>query len=154
MSASARFLACGLSHCLLERHRLLFPSAAVAEEMLPRLYCSPSAPPAYVVLPMPKPLLVRSSRGMPTLQSIESRGQWLHPCHWDGSLASGFALQPITVVLGAPLGRPIRLRRHSSFRDSSGSIRGRSVYTLTYCVPSSFLFLICLAVRLFVSRDA
>jgi hypothetical protein len=40
MSASARFPACGLSHRLPERLLLVFPSAAVAEEMLPRLYCS------------------------------------------------------------------------------------------------------------------
>jgi hypothetical protein len=35
--ASARFPACCLSHCLAECLLLVFPSAAVAEEVLPRL---------------------------------------------------------------------------------------------------------------------
>ena len=154
MSASARFPACGISHCLPEYCLRVFPSAAVADEMLPRLYCSLSAPPAYVVLSMPKLFSVRSSRGMPAHQSIEPCSQWLHACHWDGSVASGIALQRIAVVLGAPLSLPHCLCRRSSFRDMSGSIRGRSVYMLTYCVPSTFSCLICVAVGLFVPRDA
>jgi len=154
MSASARCPACGLSHSLLECRLLVFPSAAVAEEMLQQLYCSPSAPPAYVVLMVPKPFSVRFSWGMSALQSIEPCSPWLHACHCEGSLASGFALQPIAVVLGAPLTLPLCSRRRSPFRDLSGSIRGPSVDTLTCCVPSTFPCHICLAVSLFVSRDA
>jgi hypothetical protein len=56
MSASARFPACGLSQRLPERHLLVFPSAAVAEVMLPRLECAGSALPACVVLSVSKPL--------------------------------------------------------------------------------------------------
>jgi len=54
--ASARFPACCLSHCFPESLLLVFPSAAVAEEVLPRLGHSPSTPPAFVVVLVAEPL--------------------------------------------------------------------------------------------------
>jgi len=72
MSASARFASCSLLHRLPERCLLAFATAALVEEMLPRLQCPASAPLAFVVLLVSEQLLVCSSRCMPTLQSIES----------------------------------------------------------------------------------
>jgi len=56
LPASARFSACCLSHCLPECLLLVFPSAAVAEEVLPHLGHSPSTPPAFIVISVAEPL--------------------------------------------------------------------------------------------------
>jgi hypothetical protein len=57
-------------------------------------------------------------------------------------------------VFGALGGLPVRLRRRPSLGDSSSSICSRGVYSLTYCVPSTFSCLVRLAVGLLVSGDA
>jgi len=56
VAASARFPPCCLSHCPPACLLLVFPFAAVVEEVLPRLGHSPSTPLAFVVISVAKPL--------------------------------------------------------------------------------------------------
>ena len=67
MPASARFPACCLSHSLPACLLLVFPSAAVAEEVLPRLGHSPSTPLAFVVILVAEPFQVDPRGRMPGL---------------------------------------------------------------------------------------
>jgi len=74
VSASARSPSRRFSHLFPECPLLVFPSAAVAEEMLPRLgYCpgTATARPASVVVWVSEPFSVRPHRHMSRLQSVE-----------------------------------------------------------------------------------
>ena len=122
MPASARFPACCLSHCFPECLLLVFPSAAVAEEVLPRLGHSPSTPPAFVVVSVAEPLEVDSSGRMPGLQSVEPGGQRFHTCHRGRSLGPRLALESVAEVLAAHVGLPPRLRCGPSLGDSSSPV--------------------------------
>jgi len=95
------------SHFFQENFRLVFPSAAVVEEMFPCLGHSPAyttAPPALVVISVTKPFQVCTHWCMSRLQSVEPGCQRLHAVHWDGSLASHFAFQLIAVMFTAFVG--------------------------------------------------
>jgi hypothetical protein len=130
MPASAHFPACCLSHCFPECLLLVCPSAAVVEEVIPRMGHSPSIPPAFVVISMTEPLYVDCSGRMPILQSLEPGGQRIHACHRDSSLGLHLALESVAEVLGV-LGRlPFRLRWPPSLRDYSSPVRGRGVWRL------------------------
>jgi len=118
MSASARSPSRCLPHLLPERSLLVSLSAAVAEEMLPRLVYRPActaAPPALVVVSVSKRFYVRPHWRVSGLQSLEPGCHRLHIVHWDGSLVSSFAFQSIAVVLTAFVGLPLSLRRRLCF---------------------------------------
>ena len=73
-SASTRSRSRHFSHLFPERCLLVFPSAAVVEEMLPRVGNHPAsatAPPAFVVVSVSEPFQVRPHWRMSGLQSIE-----------------------------------------------------------------------------------
>ena len=132
VSASARSPPRCFPHLCLERSLLIFPPAAVAKEVFPRLG-SAAAPPAFVVISVSEPFQVRAHWRVPGLQSVEPGCQWLHTIHWDGSLAPSFAFQPVAVMIAAFVGLPLRLCRRLRFWYSSGPIRRRSVYAFSYC---------------------
>ena len=118
MSASARSPSRGFSHLFPERLLLVIPSAAVAEEMFPRLGRRPAsaaAPPAFVVVSVSEPFPVRAHWRVFGFQSVESGCQWLHTIHWDWSLAPRFAFQPVAVMLAALVGLPLGLRCRPRF---------------------------------------
>ncbi|KAF8533033.1 hypothetical protein BDD12DRAFT_529501 [Trichophaea hybrida] len=72
----ARFPARCLPHLLPELLLLVFPAAAVTEEMLPRLGRRPSAPPALVVLPVSEPFEVKSTVVLSSRFSLSSFTTW------------------------------------------------------------------------------
>jgi len=125
VSASAR----SPSHCLPpllpQRSLLVFPSAAVAEEMLPRLGYHPAStasPPALVIVSATEPFQVHPHPRVSGLQSVEPGCQRFHTIHWDGSLASSYAFQSIAVGLTEFFSLPLSLRCRLCFRDSSGPV--------------------------------
>ena len=122
MPASARFPACCLSHRFTESLLLVFPSAAVAEEVLPRLGNSPSTPPAFLVVSVAEPLQEDPIGRMSGLQSVEPGGQRFHTCHRDWSLGARLALVFVAEVIGALVGLPLRLRCRPSRGDLSGPV--------------------------------
>jgi hypothetical protein len=73
VSASARFPSRCLPYRFPERFLLVFPLAAVAEEVFSCLgrSASTAAPPAFVVVSVPEPFQVRAYWRMPGLQSVE-----------------------------------------------------------------------------------
>jgi hypothetical protein len=74
VSASARSPSRCFPHLFPERSLLVFQSAAVAEEMFPRLGRRPAsaaAPPAFVVVSVSEPCQVRAHWRVPGLQSVE-----------------------------------------------------------------------------------
>jgi len=118
VSASARSPSRRFPHLFPERFLLVFPLAAVTEEMFPRLGRRPAstaAPPAFVVVSVSEPFQVRAHWRVSGLQSVESGCQWLHTIHWDGSLAPSFAFQPVAVMFAAFVGLPLSLRRRLCF---------------------------------------
>jgi len=117
--ASAHILACCMSHCLPECLLLVFPSAAVAEEVLPCLGHSPSTPPAFVVVSVAEPLQVDSTGGMPGLQSVEPGGQQFHVCHRDRSLGPHLALESVAEEHATLVGLQLCLRCRPSLGDQS-----------------------------------
>jgi len=152
--ASARFPACCLSHCYPQCLLLVIPSAAVAEEVLPRLGHSPSTPPAFVVVSVAKPHYVDSSGRMPGLQSVEPGGQQFHACHRDRSLGPRLALECVAEVLAALVGLPPRLHYRPCLGDSSSPVRGRGLWPLYHSASECVSGQIGLAVRFLVSGDA
>ena len=114
VSASARSPSRCFPHLFPEHFLLVFPSAAVAEEMFPRLGRS-AAPPAFVVVSVSEPFQVRAHWCVSRLQSVESGCQWLHTIHWNGSLAPSFAFQPVAMMLTALVGLPLSLCRRLCF---------------------------------------
>ena len=154
MSASARFPACSLSHSLPECLLLVFPSAAVAEEVHPSLGHIPSTTPAFVVISVTEPLQVDSSGRMPGLQLVEPGGQRFYACHRDRSLGPRLALESVDEVLAALVGLPLRLSCRPSFGDSSSPVRGRAVWPLYHCTPACVSGQVGLTVCFFVSGDA
>jgi hypothetical protein len=118
VSASASSPSSRFSHLFPEHFLLVFPSAAVAEEMFSRLGRRPAsaaAPPAFIVVSVSEPFQVRAHWRVPGLQSVESGCQRLHTVHWDGSLASSFAFQSVAVMFAAFVGLPLSLRRRLCF---------------------------------------
>jgi hypothetical protein len=118
MAAPARSPSRCFPHLFPERFLLVFPSAAVAEKVFPRLGRHPTsaaAPPAFVVVSVSEPFQVCAHWRMPGLQSVEPGFQWLHTIHWDGSLAPSFAFQSVAVMFAAFVGLPLSLRRRLRF---------------------------------------
>jgi hypothetical protein len=109
MSASARFPARRLLHCLPQFFLVIFPPAAVAEEVLQRLGHFASTPPAHVVISVAESFQVNSSGHVPGLQSVEPSGQRLYACHRDRSLGPRLAHESVAEVLAASVGLPLRL---------------------------------------------
>jgi len=118
VSASAPSPSRCFPHLFPEHFLLVSPSAAVADEMLPRLgHCPASAatPPPFVVVSVSEPFLVRAYFRVSGLHSVEPGCQRLHTVHWDGSLASSFAFQPVAVMFTTFVGLTFNLRRHLCF---------------------------------------
>jgi len=109
MSASARFPARRLPHRLPQFFLVIFPLAAVAEEVLPRLGHCLSTPPALVVISVAESFRVNSTGRVPGLQSVKPSGQPLDACHQDRSLGPRLALESVAKVFAAPVGLPLRL---------------------------------------------
>jgi len=121
---------------------LIFPSAAVAEEMFPCLDCCPAsatAQLAFVVVSVSELFQVRALRCMFRLQSVEPGGQRLHRVHWDNFLVSSFAFQLVMVMLTAFFGFPLSFHRCLCIRDSSGPVRHQYLLSLFYCASSAAL---------------
>jgi hypothetical protein len=78
---------------------------------------------------------------MPALQSIEPSCQWIHACHWDRSLASGFAFQTISVDFGVLVGIQIGLYCHQPWRHQFCSNIHLCWSSRVYCLSSVFLCL-------------
>jgi len=111
VSTSARSLSRCFPHLCPEHRLLVLSSAAVAEEVFPRVGggCRPAsatAPPAFVVILVSKSFQVCSHWRIPGLQSVESGCQWLHTIHWDVFHAPSFAFQPVAVMFAALIGVP------------------------------------------------
>jgi hypothetical protein len=81
MPASTPFPTCSLSQCLPEFLLLVFPSAGVVEEVLPRLGPIPRTPPAFLVILVVKPLQVDCIGSMPGLQLVDPDGQRCSACY-------------------------------------------------------------------------
>ena len=152
--ASARFPACCLSLSLAECLLLVVPSAAVAEEVLPRLGHSPSTPPVFIVISVAKPLWVDSSGCMPGLQSVERGGQRLYACDGDRAFGPHRALESVPEVLAALVGLPLRFGCRPLLGDSSSPIRSRSEWPLYHCSSACVSGQVRLTVCLVVSGDA
>jgi hypothetical protein len=120
--ASARFLACSLSHCLPECCLLAFQSSAVAEEVLPCLRHSPSTPPGFSVISVAEPLQVHFSGHMQGLQMVQRGCQLFYACHWERSFGLRIALQSVTAVLSALVTFQLRLRSRPSLGDLPSSV--------------------------------
>jgi hypothetical protein len=113
VSASARSPSRCFPHLFPERFLLVFPSAAVAEEVFPclgRRPTSTAAPPAFIVASVSESFQVRSYWRMPALQSVELGCQGLHTIHWDESLTPSFAFQSVAIMFATFVGLPLSLR--------------------------------------------
>jgi hypothetical protein len=109
MSASARFPARRLPHRLPQFLLLIFPPAAVVEEVLLHLGHCLSTPPALVIISVAESFQVNSRWRVPGHQSVEPSGQRLYACHRDRSLGPCLALESVAEVLAAPVGLPLHL---------------------------------------------
>ena len=137
VSASACSPSSRFSHLFLQHFLLVFPSGAVAEEMFPRLGRHPAsaaAPQAFIVVSVSKPFLVRAHWCVSRLQSVEPGCERLHTVHWDWSLASSFAFQPVAMMFTAFVGLPLTLRRCLA-SDSRLVLFGAQEYTRPRTVP-------------------
>jgi hypothetical protein len=117
MSASARSPSHYIPHLFPQCSLLVFPSAAVAEEVFPRLglgrrLTSAAVPPTFVAISVSEPFQVRAHW---RLQSVEPGCQRLHTIHSDRSLAPSFAFQPVAVMFAAFIGLPLHLCRRRRF---------------------------------------
>jgi len=113
VSASARSPSSRFSHLSPQCLLLVFPSAAVAEEMFPRLGCpgSTATPPPFVIVSVSELFKVCAHWRVSGLQLVDSRCPRLHANHRDGSLAPSLAFQPVAMTLAAFVGLPLSLRR-------------------------------------------
>ena len=88
---------------------MVSPTAAVAEQVLPRLGHCPSTPPAYVVISVAEPFLIDCSGRMPRIQSVERVGQRLLAYHQDTPVSPRLDLESVAEVPAALVGLPFRL---------------------------------------------
>jgi len=117
MSASARSPSHPYSYIVPEHLLLVFLSAAVAEEMFPRLSCPASTAPLqeYGIVLVFELFQVRAHSAVLALRMVVSGCQRLHAIHWDGSVAPRFAILPVALMLAAFISRPFRPHRHVGF---------------------------------------
>ena len=88
------------------------------------------------------------------IQLMEPIRQRLHPSHQDGYLGPHLALESTADVLAAFVGLALRLAGCPSLRDSSSSVRARGVWPPYHSASTWLLGEVCLAVCVFIARDA
>jgi hypothetical protein len=89
---------------------VIFPPAAVAAEVLPRLGHCPSTRPGLVVISVAGSFEVNPRGRKPGLLSVQPSAQWHYACHRDRSLGPHLAVESVAEVLAAPVCLPLGLR--------------------------------------------